>query len=111
MADTGIDTEIAAYVVHQHQGLRRSDRGGVGEEVSGTIIDLVPTVLALLGMPVVLDMDGKVVEAAISPRFLEETPITYIDTYDTDFELDETEEDLSVSPELLARLRALGYVD
>jgi hypothetical protein len=83
----------------------------VGEEVSGTLIDVVPTVLALLGMPVGLDMDGKVIESAISPGFLEETPTTYIDTYDTDFELDETEEDLSVSPELLARLRALGYVE
>jgi hypothetical protein len=83
----------------------------VGGQASGTIVDMVPTVLALLGMPVGLDMDGQVLEDAIGPEFLEEMPLTYIDTHDTDLELDEPEEDLSASPELMTRLRALGYIE
>ncbi len=83
----------------------------VGGQINGTVVDMVPTVLALLGMPVGLDMDGRVLEGAITPAFLEKTPVTYINTYDADLELDESEEDEAASLELMARLRALGYVE
>lgn len=84
-----------------------------GEHVEGgTILDVVPTVLALLGMPVGRDMDGKVLKGAIAPEHLEKAPITYIDTYDTDLEPGElVAEEEPLSEELRGRLRALGYID
>lgn len=85
-------------------------RGGHVED--GTILDVVPTVLALLGMPVGRDMDGKVLQGAVSPGYLERTPISYIDTYDTDLERGKAvAEEEPLSQEVRDRLRALGYID
>jgi hypothetical protein len=56
-------------------------------------------------------MDGRVLTEAITPGFLTETPVTYIDTYDTGLELKEVESEEPVSEALMARLRDLGYVE
>jgi hypothetical protein len=77
----------------------------------GTIVDVVPTALALLEMPIGRDMDGQVLTGVLSPTLVQRAPVTYIDTYDTDLILEGAEQDEPVSPELMARLRALGYVD
>ena len=74
-------------------------------------MDVTPTLLALLGMPIASDMDGQVLTEAISPDFLKQTPLTHIDTYDDDFELTKVEEDEPAPEELMARLRDLGYVE
>jgi predicted AlkP superfamily phosphohydrolase/phosphomutase len=76
-----------------------------------SVLDITPTVLALLGMPIGRDMDGRVLTEVITPEFLAGTPIHAIDTYDAGLELEEVEEDEAVTEELLARLRDLGYVD
>lgn len=82
-----------------------------GHITNGSIIDMVPTVLALLGVAVGRDMDGKVLTQAIVPEFLAKRPITYTDTYDTDLDLSVGIEEEPVSPELLNRLRELGYIE
>jgi predicted AlkP superfamily phosphohydrolase/phosphomutase len=82
-----------------------------GYVADGSILDVTPTVLALLGMPVGRDMDGRVLIEAILPEFLKKTPITYIDTYDTGLELSEVEDDEPISEELMTRLRDLGYIE
>ena len=89
---------------------------GPGVRVGGcvtqaSVLDITPTVLALLGMPIGRDMDGRVLTEVIAPSFLTETPMRTIDTYDAGLELEEVEEDDAVSEELLARLRDLGYID
>lgn len=78
---------------------------------SGSIIDVTPTILALLGMPVGHDMDGQILTEAIETEFLAQMPLTYIDTYDKDFEFLEEAGEAPESPELLNRLRALGYIE
>jgi predicted AlkP superfamily phosphohydrolase/phosphomutase len=83
-------------------------RGARGFEAS--VLDVTPTVLALLGLPVARDMDGRPIEALLSERFLEEHPVSRIETYDptpragtiTPGAYDEAMKD---------RLRQLGYVD
>jgi len=82
-----------------------------GVRIEGTIVDVAPTILALLGMPVGRDMDGKVLEDAISPAWLARKPVSFIDTYDIDLAGDREEEGDSLPEELVGRLRALGYVD
>jgi predicted AlkP superfamily phosphohydrolase/phosphomutase len=89
---------------------------GPGVRAGGTIqessvLDVVPTLLALLGMPVGRDMDGRVLTEAIDPTHLQETPLNYVDTYDTGLELGKAEEDEPMSEEVLKRLRDLGYID
>jgi Tfp pilus assembly protein PilF/predicted AlkP superfamily phosphohydrolase/phosphomutase len=48
-----------------------------------SVLDITPTVLALLGLPVAEDMDGRPILEAFEPRFLEEHPIRYVPTYET----------------------------
>lgn len=48
-----------------------------------SVLDITPTLLALLGLPVAEDMDGRPILDAFEPRFLEEHPIRYVPSYET----------------------------
>ena len=48
-----------------------------------SVLDITPTVLALLGLPVAEDMDGRPILEAFEPQFLQEHPIRYVPTYET----------------------------
>jgi arylsulfatase A-like enzyme len=76
-----------------------------------TILDMTPTLLALKGLPIGEDMDGRVITEAIDQDFLEKHPLRYLKSYDT--EPKEKQEDSLTSHELEqleARLRDLGYL-
>ncbi len=106
------DTRVSG--VHHPDGIAIFYGAGVqsgGYITQSSILDVTPTILALLGMPVGRDMDGRVLTEVMTSQFLEGTPPMYIDTYDTDFEFEEGEDDEAVSEELMARLRDLGYVE
>jgi arylsulfatase A-like enzyme len=87
-----------------------------GQELSGpgavpgpAIIDLAPTILALLGVEIPHDVDGRVLEEAfepgvLAPRWSEPEPGDAAPTEDP-FSLSEEEQ-----AEIAARLRGLGYV-
>lgn len=75
-----------------------------------SVYDMTPTVLTLLGEAVGRDMDGKVIEDAFEPAFLDEPGIRYIDTYE-DGSFDDRSEDEDVDHEKLKeRLQHLGYL-
>ena len=83
-----------------------------GYSLSGaSIMDIAPTVLALLGVPVPNEMDGRVLEAALSGALLDELNITFASTEGLKPDLAPTTE---MSPEdeeiLVTRLRDLGYI-
>jgi len=83
-------------------------KGARGFEAS--VVDVTPTVLALLGLPLGRDMDGKAIEALLSTEFLEKHPVEWIKTYDP------TPRKGTITPgayddAMKQRLRALGYVD
>lgn len=44
----------------------------------GSILDVTPTILALLGMPVGRDMDGDVARTLLSAELLEREPVRYV---------------------------------
>jgi predicted AlkP superfamily phosphohydrolase/phosphomutase len=48
----------------------------------GSIVDVLPTLLYFLGLPVARDMDGYARADLFLPAFTEERPITFIPTYD-----------------------------
>ncbi len=52
----------------------------VGE---ASVLDITPTVLALLGLPVAEDMDGRPILDAFEPSFLINHPVRYVPTYET----------------------------
>jgi predicted AlkP superfamily phosphohydrolase/phosphomutase len=48
----------------------------------GSIVDVVPTILYFLGLPIGRDMDGYARTDIFQPGFTEEHPITFIPTYE-----------------------------
>lgn len=84
-----------------------------GREVRGaTLLDICPTVLTLLGLPVGEDMDGKVIE----PLFAKPPVIGRIPSYDAPHAKDgvhrgEHVEDPYAAQEVLKQLAELGYVE
>ena len=82
-----------------------------GVELQGaSILDLAPTILYLLGLPVPDDMDGRVLVEALRKQRLRAQPIESlpaedVTTKEPDRDLTEQEEE-----EIKDRLRALGYM-
>jgi arylsulfatase A-like enzyme len=100
--------------VHHPDGIAIFSGPGVqvGTRVEqGSVLDVLPTLLALMGRPIGRDMDGQPLTQIIQPEFLVQNPLTYIDTYDTGLKLEPTQTDEPASEELMSRLRALGYVN
>lgn len=89
----------------------RNIKKGVGI-TDATLLDITPTILYLMGLPVAKDMDGKVLTQAIEPSFLEKNPIRYIDSYDKKetIQIPKKEEITPYDKELLEKLKALGYI-
>jgi len=80
------------------------------EEAS--ILDVTPTLLYLLGLPVADDMEGKVLLAAFSESFRKQNPLTRISSYEDPGDEKEPPE-IIVTPldgEMRQKLRALGYI-
>ena len=77
-----------------------------GEQIYGAnLLDITPTVLTLLGLPVAKDMDGKAARFVATPR------LTRIATYDTHSVHHITAVPSGAEEEMLDRLRALGYFE
>jgi hypothetical protein len=82
-------------------------------------IDVTPTMLHLLGLPVAADMDGRVLESILRPELLQTRPITQVPTYrgvaaDPDAAAAaaaQPGDDEEYDRQTLERLRSLGYVN
>ncbi len=89
---------------------------GEGIRVGATVpdaeqVDVVPTVLHLLGFPYASDMTGRVIEEAFQPSYLAEFSPSTVSTYqvpDSSGDLLPTASD--VDTEIDERLRSLGYI-
>ncbi|HLA00596.1 MAG TPA: hypothetical protein VJZ24_03045, partial [Thermodesulfovibrionales bacterium] len=77
------------------------------------IIDIAPTILYLLGIPIPEDMDGRVIQSAFVKKFLDSTPLLY-QKVDRDYDRREASEKAYSDEEEKAikdKLRRLGYMD
>jgi predicted AlkP superfamily phosphohydrolase/phosphomutase len=89
--------------------LKRAQLGKVG-----SIFDVTPTILALLGVPVGRDMNGSVLTDVISAAALEAHPPRWIDTHTTADWLESRANQVVPTldeEERLEQLRSLGYID
>jgi predicted AlkP superfamily phosphohydrolase/phosphomutase len=77
-----------------------------------TLVDIAPTVLYLLNLPIPTDMDGKVLENLFKEDWIKTHPIQYMEKK-SESTLLETEKELSPDEmEIIKkRLRGLGYLD
>ncbi len=80
-----------------------------------TLFDVAPTILHLLGLPVAEDMPGRVLADALNPEFARARAERTIATYEglgstREFEAPADGGAREAEDELLANLRALGYI-
>ncbi|MEZ5065744.1 MAG: alkaline phosphatase family protein [bacterium] len=78
------------------------------------LVDVTPTVLALLNLPEAEDMDGRVLDELLTPAWRDAYPKRRISTYDTEEWLearDHTPIPSGADEELMERLQALGYMN
>jgi len=78
-----------------------------------SVLDIAPTVLALFGLPVGEDMDGRVLEEAIAPDFLKAHPVQTVPSYETTVVRTKSSEPIEspIDDEIRERMRALGYIE
>jgi predicted AlkP superfamily phosphohydrolase/phosphomutase len=78
-----------------------------------SVLDVTPTILYLMGLPIAQDMDGQVMESAILSQYLTDHPILRIPTYET--EPRQTKLTSSMSPEerkeYLDKFGGIGYLN
>ncbi len=115
-SETSVDIRTA-HLDHEPYGifLAAGPQIRKGEKLEGaSVLDVTPTLLHYLGIPVARDMDGKVLDI-FETAFLENHPIRYVATYeDPGGRKSQPEYIEDYDPRELAEnveaLRALGYV-
>jgi len=68
--------------MHSETGVLVAAGPGIRKRASASdasVLDIAPTVLAILGVPVPRDMDGFVAADILDPGFLDRHPVTYVD--------------------------------
>jgi Tfp pilus assembly protein PilF len=84
-----------------------------------SVLDITPTLLALFGLPIAEDMDGRPILDAFEPAFLTSHPLRYIETYEsgsvasnggTSAGTTSTSLDPQGDQELKEKLESLGYL-
>ncbi len=80
-------------------------------ERNASILDITPTVLYLLGLPAGKDMEGRVLEEAIDPTFLEANPPRRITTHEVRTHGEPvTAVPTDADERIKERLKSLGYL-
>ncbi len=76
-----------------------------------SVLDITPTLLALSGLPVAMDMDGDVIKDIITPEFKLQYPFKYINSYDGSRRYSSNPIESPIDDEIKKRLQSLGYID
>ena len=99
--------------VHRRDGVLMLRGPGIkkGEKIEGAhIMDLAPTILYLMGLPIPRGFDGKVLTKALEPKILETHPVRYedcpLEVEAPGFKMTDVEEE-----EVRKKLRGLGYIE
>ncbi|MDH4037649.1 MAG: alkaline phosphatase family protein [Candidatus Krumholzibacteria bacterium] len=80
----------------------------------GRAYDVLPTLLALKGIPVGEDFDGQAMQVVISPAFLEQFPIRSVKTHDDrawEAARRDRMKEAADQAERLEQLKSLGYIN
>jgi predicted AlkP superfamily phosphohydrolase/phosphomutase len=96
--------------VHEHEGVIIMAGKNIKKNISidrARLVDVTPTILYLLGLPVAKDMDGEVLLEAMEPSFIKDHPLKFIQTYEVK---NSQGNELVVGNEMTKdQLRSLGY--
>jgi arylsulfatase A-like enzyme len=84
-----------------------------GNITGATVLDVTPTILAMFGLPVARDMDGRPIPGGLEPSLVKRMEReTKLLTYETAKPAGESQDPVRspVDQELRERLRSLGYI-
>ena len=76
----------------------------------GSVLDVTPTLLYLMGLPVSREMEGNVLMEAFSAEFRSGRTIEWIDSYGSVPLTEQSGQDQELDAETEEKLRALGYL-
>jgi hypothetical protein len=79
--------------------------------MDGKIVDLVPTILYLFGLPLGRDMEGEILKKGIKDAFLRDNPVEFIDSWEGKHKRIRLHNRSEVEEKVKDRLRALGYMN
>lgn len=97
---------------HRMDGILILKGSGIksGHSVEGTkIIDMAPTILYALGLPIPEDMDGKVILDAFEDEYLKKNPVKFCQPTEVEVGREEGVMNKEESDKVRESLRALGY--
>jgi arylsulfatase A-like enzyme len=78
--------------------------------IDADILDITPTILYALGLPVARDMRGRVLTDAFETDFLKHHQVDFIPTYETDDRVAGEPIRAPVDEKIKEKLRAVGYI-
>ena len=81
------------------------------ENFNPTTLDITPTILYSMGLPVAKDMDGKIIKDAFNRGIVKKYPASYINTYEGPINVKSKNITSTADKEVLKKLKALGYVE
>lgn len=82
-----------------------------GRFEGATVYDVAPTVLAVMGLPVPEDMDGRVLSETLQESHLERFPLTYVSSYEPAVAREREEVGSTMDESIREQLRSLGYIE
>jgi hypothetical protein len=97
--------------LHQGAGVFAALGTAIGTtRTKATVLDVAPTALHALGIPVAEDLDGRVVEELFTPGMLSTYPVRTVGTYGLKGPASTSRTGQPLDEEMIERLRSLGYV-
>jgi len=98
--------------LHQGAGILAATGPGLQPQarVTGTVLDVAPTVLHALGVPMGRDLGGNVLRGLFTAESLAQFPIRYVETYGRRGAVVIPRGEAPLDQETIDRLRSLGYV-
>jgi arylsulfatase A-like enzyme len=106
--------ELAPSGEHARGGIIIAAGGPIrpGLEIDAHILDVAPTILRLLDVPIASELDGRALDELIEPGFLAQHPVQTIDSFEG--LVQSTAEGILDGPgdrQKVELLRSLGYLE
>ena len=98
--------------LHDGDGILAARGPGLQSEarISGTVLNVAPTILHALGIPTARELEGDVLRDLFTADSLTEFPIRYVDSYGLRGAVSAVRGDAPLDREAIDRLRSLGYI-
>lgn len=97
--------------LHQESGVLAARGAAIrATQTAATVLDIAPTVLHALGIPIAKDLEGRVIDPLFQPQSLAAEPVRFVETYGGRGSTASARGGQPLDAEAIERLRSLGYI-